>query len=347
MKIKSLLSAVLGAALLFILSGCGEKKPVLHLYNWTDYVAPELIAEFEAEFNCVVVEDFFESNESMYAKIKAGASGYDIVFPSSYQVEMMKEEGLLLPIDAAQVPNLQYIDPFVRERFLIDPSMTYSVPYFMGTTGIAYDSSKVEDFEPTWAMYKREDLAGRITLLDDGREVLGAALKYLGYSLNTTNPEEINAAVEELLKWRENLAKFGTDDAKQGLDSGEFVMIQHYSGDMFQLIDENENIEYVLPKEGFTVWVDEMAILKDAPNPELAMAYINFIHRPDVAKRNMEYVWYKCPNTAIYDTIDEELKEDPAVFMPAEVLEKAELIRPLGEANRLYEAAWDRVVSGY
>ncbi len=344
---RSLLSLAAGglAAVALMLAGCGEKKPRLHIYNWSDYFAPEVLEMFEERFGVEVVYDVFESNEAMYAKLKAGGGGYDVVFPSSYQAYIMNKEGMLLALDHAQLPNLQYIDREHLNRFAIDKELHYSVPYMSGTTGIAYRADRVGELDKTWGVFSNPEFAGRMTLLNDPREVIGAALKFLGYSLNTTDPNEIAQAVDVVLQWKRNIAKFAADEYKPGLASGEFHISQGYSGDIMQVMEENEDlpIEYFLPREGFSVWVDDVAILKNAPNPELAHQFINFLHDPEVAAINMEYIYYQCPNTAAYELIDEELRSDEMVFLSEEDLGHGELIQPLDEEDRLYMEAWARI----
>lgn len=326
----------------FLLAGCGGGPPVLHIYNWADYIDEGLLREFEQAHACRVVMDTFDSNEAMYAKLKAGATGYDLIFPSSYMVNIMHEQGMLQSIQPALVPNLEHIDRSYL-KFTMDPTMEHSVPYMIGNSGVGYLDSRVTLIEPTWAMLGRDDLAGRITLLDDMRETLGAALKYLGYSLNSTNEAEIAEAADTVIGWKEHIAKFDSDQYKNGLASAEFLVVHGYSGDVLQAMEENEDVGYVVPEEGTSIASDDMVIPGDATNVELAHAFINFIHTPEIAARNMEYVWYLCPNKAAYELLDDEMREDPAMFLPDEVIARSEAILDLGERNALYSKAWDRV----
>lgn len=336
-------TAIGGLTLLF--AGCGEQKRELHIYNWSDYFAEDTIPAFEQEFNCRVIYDKFESNESMYAKLQAGATGYDVVFPSSYFAYIMNQEGMLEPLDRSKLPNISNIDPRFIRKVALDKQMTYSVPFMSGTTGLAIRADRVDEYEASWHIYEREDLKGRMTLLNDPREVLGAALRTLGYSFNTTNPEEVAQAGELVKKWKANIAKFGSDEYKPGIASGEFFVSQGFSGDIMQVVDEAEEgaIVYVLPKEGFSFWADDMTILKDAPDKELAYAFINYLHRPEVAAKNMEFNYYLCPNSAAYELVSDEMKADEMVFLPADVLENGEQIMPLGEKDRIYQEVWSNV----
>ncbi len=334
---------LLAVAMLVAASGCRqETRSVLHVYTWADYIKPELVERFEQENRCRIVIDTFDSNESMYAKIKAGASGYDVIFPSSYMVRLMHEQGMLQPLDRSKLPNLQHLDPDYL-KIAMDPTFDHSVPYMLTYTGLAYLKSKVTDFQPSWAMLDRADLAGRVTLLNDMRETIGAALKFLGHSLNTKDEKELEAARDVVIRWKKNLAKFENEQYKTGIASGEFVMVHGYSGDIFQVAEETPDIAFVLPKEGFSVSCDDMVIPKDAPNAPLALAFINFLHDPQVAAENTEFISYLCPNSASYALLPEEVRQDPVLFPPPEVKAKGEVIADLGETNKLYTRVWDEI----
>lgn len=349
MKIARPLLIALCAAL--ALSGCSKKDPakILHVYTWSDYLEESVISRFEEQFDCTVVVDTFDSNEALYAKLKAGADGYDVIFPSSYQAYTMRREGMLQNIDRTRLPNLRHVDPKYLARHAIDKSMSYSVPYMTGSTGIGYRVSALgEDFEPSWTLFDRADLKGRSTILNDMREAIGAALKSLGHSANTTNPDEIAAAAEVVKRWKGNIAKLENEGYKAGLASGEFKLVHGYSGDILQVIGEDESgdIAYCLPREGFIVWADDMAIPTGADNVPLAESFINFLHEPEIAALNINYLAYVAPNTAAYELVDEEIRADETIFIPAAMLEKAETIFPLGEETRaLYLKAWDQILA--
>jgi spermidine/putrescine transport system substrate-binding protein len=337
--------AVIGGAVL--LSSCSRfGKPVLHVYNWSDYMDPDAIALFEERFNCRVVIDTFDSNEAMYAKLKAGSTGYDVIFPSGYQAVMMWEEGMLLPLNLENLPNLRHIDRTFVERFGIDKEYKYSVPYMSGTTGIAWRASAFDDeVEASWNMFANEAMRGRMTLLDDMRETLGAALKSLGFSLNSRNPAEIEAAGQLVRQWRANIAKFESEGYKPGIASREFLVVHGYSGDILQVMAEEDDVVFGVPREGFTVWLDDMAIPATADNVPLAEAFINFMHEPEIAALNMNFNYYASPNKAAYALIDEELRNDPTVFISDDLLQNAEVILPLGEDIALYIRVWDAIKS--
>lgn len=330
------------AALALLPAGCSRPQPVLHVYTWADYIQPELIRQFEAETGARVVIDTFDSNEAMYAKIKAGASGYDLITPSSYMVSIMDKEGLLQPLDHARLPNLRNVDPEYL-AIALDPQMKHSVPYMLTNTGIAYLSSKVPDFQPSWAAFDRADLGRRVTMLNDMRETIGAALKFLGYSLNTTSDRELEQARDVVIRWKRNLAKFENEQYKSGLASGEFVMVHGYSGDIVQVQSENEDIAFAAPREGTSVSCDDFVVPKRAKEVALAHAFIDFLHDPRRAAANSEFIGYLCPNAASYPLLPAEFRANPAVFLDPEVKAKSEVILDLGDDNVKYTRIWDQI----
>jgi spermidine/putrescine transport system substrate-binding protein len=325
-----------------MLAGCGPAKPVLHLYNWADYISPELIRQFESDNRCRVVTDTFDSNEAMFAKLKAGATGYDLVFPSSYIVGIMRAEGMLQPIQRERVPNLANLDPAYM-RIVADPQFTYSVPYMISNAGLAYRKSRCPDFIASWAMLDNAAYKGRMTMLNDMRETIGAALKFLGCSLNSTNAQEVAAARDVVIRWKRNLAKFENEQYKNGIASGEFLVVHGYNGDICQVIEENDDIVYAAPKEGVSLACDEMVIPKDARQVELAHRFINYLHEPAVAAKNIAFVFYLCPNVGAYALLDEETRADESIFLPEAIQSRSESIRDLGVQNALYIRAWDEI----
>ena len=326
-----------------LLGGCGQSAPkTLHVYTWADYIKPELVQRFEKEHGCKVVIDTFDSNESMYAKLKAGASGYDVITPSSYFVSIMAAQGMLLDLDHAQLPNIQNVDPGYL-HLAIDSAMTHSVPYMLTNTGIAYLKSKVKDPVDSWAMFDRGDLKGRTTMLNDARETIGAALKFLGYSLNTTDSLELEKAKDVVIRWKKQLAKFESEQYKSGLASGEFLVAHGYSGDILQAQLENPDIAFIAPREGLSIACDDLVILKDSKQAALAHAFIDFLHQPDVAAENSLAISYLCPNAAAYAKLPPDFMNNPAVRLSPEVEAKCEVIRDLGPDNAKYTRIWDLI----
>jgi len=326
-----------------VLAGCARPGPrTLHLYTWADYIKPEVVQRFEKENGCKVVIDTFDSNEAMYAKLKAGASGYDVVTPSSYMVAIMAQQGMLQDLDRRKLPNLANVDAEYL-KIALDPEMKHSVPYMLTNTGFAYLGSKVKDVEPTWAVFDRADLKGRMTMLNDMRETIGAALKSLGYSLNTTDERELEQARDVVIRWKRNLAKFESEQYKSGIASGEFLLVHGYSGDVLQARSENADVAFVAPREGLSVACDDLVILKGARAVELAHKFIDFLHDPGVAAENSVFISYLCPNAAAYPRLPEEFRNDPAVKLDPAVQAKCEVIRDLGPDNAKYTRVWDQI----
>lgn len=315
----------------------------LHVYTWADYVSPEVVEKFEDKHNCRVVIDTFDSNEAMFAKLKAGAAGYDVIYPTSYMIEVMDAEGMLLDFDAAQLPNLKFVDPSVLEK-IHDRKMKRSVPYTVGYAITACRKDKAP-LIASWTVFENASLAGRMTLLDDMRETIGAALKSLGYSINTREDKQLEEAQEVLLKWKKNIAKFDNEGYKAGLDSGEFLLVHGYSGDLFQVMQENDKVALLIPKEGVTMSCDEMVIPKTAKQISLAHAWINFLLDPAISAENMEWMGYLCPNTEALKKVSPEFLHNPAVTIPDDIKAKSEVIQDLGNDLAKYTKVWDVVKS--
>lgn len=346
-SVSRLFITLLVALGVFALTSCAPKKNTLNIYIWSDYMADGLFDEFAAANDCEVVVDYYDSNEVLHAKLKGGATGYDLIFPSSYMIRMMAEDGLLRKLQHENIPNIKNLDPIFVGNVSIDKKMVYSIPYMTGATGLAYRKDEVENFEASWRIFERADLAGRMTLLDDPREVLGVALKVLGHSLNTTDSAAIEAAADLVITWKQNIAQFASEANKAGVASKEFYVVQAWGGDIQQIIDENgdPNLGFALPQEGFPMWEDTMAIPSSADNVELAEKFINFMHDPVVAARNIEFNSYLCPNWASYNHLSEEVLQNPIVVIPKNLLAKGEQIQDIGADLAKYTAAWDRVKS--
>ncbi len=334
-------SAAVAAGLLPSCKGGGAKQ-ALTVFTWADYLSDDAAASFEKAHDCKLVIDTFDSNEAMIAKIESGATGYDILVPSSYAVKELDTKGLLQPLDHALLPNLANIDKEYLGR-AIDGEMKVSVPYMMAPTCAAYLKSKVPDAEPSWGLYSRGEVKGRATLLDDMREVLGAALKSLGHSLNSTDPAELEAAAQLAIQWKENIAKFENEQYKSGIASGEFYLVHGYAGDLIAAQDENEDIEIVVPHEGSSFPCDDLCIPKSAKNTALAHAFINHLCAAETAAENMEWIGYRAPNTAAYGHVSEDFRGSAILFPPDELFAKCESIAYLGDKLPLWTAAWEKV----
>lgn len=336
MKLLPLLVALLATAV------SASAQTVLNMFTWADYINPDLVTKFEEAHKCKIVIDTFDSAENMYAKLKAGADGYDVVVPTSYMQKVMQAEGMLLKLDPAKIPNIKHIDPALLQR-LPDSKMETAVPYKISYNVIAFRTDKIDDLKPTWASFARTDLKKRVTLLDDMRESLGAGLKSLGYSLNTRNEKELAAARDVVIGWKKNIAKFDNEGYKSGIDSGEFHLVQGYSGDLWQVTQENSKVKIVVPVEGTSIACDELVILKGARQPGLAHQLINFLCDPAISAENMQWTGYVCPNPAALKLVEPDFLKNPAVSLDPSIRTKCELIEDLGEDLAKYTKVWDEV----
>ncbi len=326
----------------------------LHIYTWCDYIAPDVLTSFEKALGVTIVVDTFDSNEAMYAKLKAGGTGYDIIMPSSYQIESMAREGMIDELDHAKIPNVRKnFDPsFARQ--ILDPSFKYNVPYAVTYTGFAYAKDRIPEGADvnSWAILGNPALKGRISLLDDIREVIGGGLMYLGYSINSTDPKEIDAAVAQVLKWRANVRKFDSESYKTEVPGGATYLGHGYSTDTTQVIvgdDEagapaRDDIGFALPKEGYTIAFDEMVVASGAKRKDLAYAFINYIYDGDVAAANMDYICGPNPVKPGIEKLDPDYRS--LIVLSDEQLKNGQVLKGFAdnpEALELYNKAWDRI----
>lgn len=343
MKRRHFITSATGALAATTLTRCAKSdRPTLRVYTWADYLSPDLAKKFEKAHNCTLQIDTFDSNEAMYAKLTAGATGYDLLTPSSYMVKTLVREKKLSPLDHAQLPNIKHLDAAYLKRAL-DPTMAHSVPYMMAPTCLAWLKSKVTDPVPSYSMLDRADLKGRITLLDDMREVLGAALRSHGHSLNSTDATQLAQARDTAIRWKRNIAKFENEQYKSGIASGEFHLVQGYAGDLLQVAEENGDIEVQIPREGSAFSCDDLCILTSSTNQKLAHAFINFVTDPANAVVNMNFIAYRAPNSSAYQMLSEDFRGNQALFPEAEVFAKCEPIDDLGDALALWTKTWDEV----
>lgn len=333
------------------LVSCSRKK-VLNVYTWCDYFAPSLLTEFEKQFDCRVQINIFDSNEMMYAKLQAGSSGYDVIVPTHYFINKMAKSGLIVKLDQSQLPNLKHVDPMIMEKLGADIT-SYAVPYLMSYTGLGYNKSKIKDFEPSWNIFQREDLKGRMTLLDDYSEVIGAAMLTQGLTQAEVNdPEKGAAAKEKILKqvltWRPNVIKFENEQYKNGLAAGEFLVVMGYFSDIGQVVSNDpENLAFCMPKEGCLFSCDTLVISSNAKEPELAYAFVNFMHEPENAAVNIEEICAYSPNLPAVELLPEEVKNDPAIFIDPAIIARSEFLKELTqEEEDLYLELWSKIKAG-
>ncbi|GAB4425301.1 MAG: spermidine/putrescine ABC transporter substrate-binding protein [Anaerolineae bacterium] len=291
---------------------CGDPAQLseeVYMFNWSDYIDEEIFTLFEEECGVKVIQDQFSSNEDMIAKVQAGNSGYDIVVPSDYAVEIMIDQGLLAELDKDNIPNIANMKPETMGMFF-DPENKYSLPYQWGTTGLAYNVTAFPDGPPdSWAAIFEPDQvcknSGFVSMLDDERESIGAALKYLGYSYNDTDPAHQEEAKTLLLGQKDCLAGYNSDNFNQTLAAEEVMLAHAWSGGTALARDENENIAFVIPKEGGAIWQDNLAIPVDAPHKYTAEVFINYLLEADIGAMITNYNYYFTPNAAAEPLLDE------------------------------------------
>ena len=332
----------------------GGDGGTLHIYTWSDYISPDVLESFEKALGVKVAIDTFDSNEAMYAKLKAGGTGYDLIMPSSYQIKTMAREGMIDKLDHARMPNVMknFDKSFATQ--ILDNGFTYSAPYAVTYTGFAYVKDKIPEGAEvdSWSILGNEALKGRISLLDDMREVIGLGLMYLGYSINSENPAEIDAAVEQILKWRANVRKFDAESYKTEVANGATWLGHGYSTDITQVIigDEEsgaparDDIGFALPKEGFAIAFDEMVVASGARRKDLAYAFINYIYDGDVAAVNMDYICGPNPVRPGIEQLDEDYRS--LIILDAQTLRHGQILTSFDdkpEVQALYNKAWDRI----
>jgi spermidine/putrescine-binding protein len=349
MKVRA---AVLSAAAVFLLMlapvvartwPSGENLPQLNIYTWSTYNSPRVVQGFEREFHCKVNYDLYDSNEALLAKLQGGNVSYDLVVPSDYMVEILIRQGLLAPLDRSKLPTAwANIDP----RFLglpFDPHNNFSVPYAWGTTGLAYRADLVKEDVESWSVLFDPRYARHILLLDDAREVFGMALKKLGYSLNSTNPDEVRQARDLLLGEKPLVKGYNSSNFQEDLAAGDAWIAQAYNGNMTFVMRDEPNIRYVIPKEGGTISVDCACIPRTAPHKELAEAFIDYCHRPHVAALFVNDSGFNTPNRYDLKDIEPWLLRNPAVFPNPASLVHCEFMRDIGPAAQLYDQYWTEI----
>lgn len=314
----------------------------LYVYNWSYYTPDDVIAQFEQEFDCDVVLDYFASNEEMFAKMMAGGGqGYDIVFPSGDYVSIMMTLHMLEPIDLAKIPNAVNISDLVLSKATYDPQMTYSVPYFMGAAGIAVNKDMVKDYPHDWNIFGDKALAGRMCMMDDMREVMGDALAYLGYSVNTADPAQLEAARKLVNdKWKPNLTKFDAEGFAKSFASGEFWVVQGYAEAVFEELAENkwDKVDFFLPQDGGPMYIDSMCIPKGAKHVDLAHEFINFIHRPEIYAKFLDRFHFPA---SVNPAAEQYTTTKP--FYTVDMLANYELKEDLGANLETYNKIWETI----
>ena len=327
----------------------------LYVYNWGEYIDEDVISQFEEETGITVVYDLFETNEEMYPVIEAGAVNYDVVCPSDYMIQKMRENDLLAELNFDNIPNIAQIDPAYMEMSqAFDPENKYSVPYCWGTVGILYNTRLLDELgvpAPTkWADLWDERLSGEILMQDSVRDAFMVALKKDGYSMNSESKDELEQAKQELIDQKPLVQAYVIDQVRDKMIGGEAAVGVIYSGEMLYIQDEvanlglDYNLEYVIPEEGTNLWLDSWVIPKNAKNKENAEKWIDFMCRPEIAKANFEYITYPTPNKGAFELLDEDMQNNKAVFPDIDSLKDSEVYKYLGDdTDAIYNELWKEV----
>lgn len=307
----------------------GSKDTII-VYNWGDYIDPELITQFEEETGYKVIYETFDSNEAMLTKIKQGGTNYDIAIPSEYTINKMVKENLLEKLDYSKIKGIEHIDPrFLHQSF--DPENTYSIPYFWGTLGIVYNTKVYpEGYLKEWRDLWKPELKDSILFIDGAREMMGIALQTLGYSLNEKDETIVKEAGKYLKTLMPNAKAIIADEMKTYMIQGEANIAVTFSGEAAKMLNENEDLAYVVPSEGTNLWFDNIVIPKTVGNKEGAYAFINFMLRPEIAAKNAQYVGYATPNKDALALLPEEVTSDESFYPSEEAMEKMEVYENLG-----------------
>lgn len=336
--------AVAVAAMVLGLASCSKNDgKTLYLYNWTYYTPDEVLRDFEKEFDCRVKVDSYASNEEMYAKLRAGAKGYDIVVPSQDYVSIMLNQGMLHEIDQSKFTNRGNINPVVLEKATYDSEMKYAVPYYFGAAGVSVNKTKVPGgYERSWNIFADSKFAGHATMMDDMREVIGNALAYKGYDVNSLSDAELDDATDFIEKnWKPNLVKFDAEGFGKSFAAGDFWLCHGYAEVVYGEVPEDkwdETIDFFIPQEGGASYLDSMCILKDSKNVELASEFINYIHRPEVYAKFLDAFHFPC---FVNPAAEQYVTEKP--MYEASQMNNCTLKIDLGEGLDKFNERWQKI----
>ena len=338
---KCIMFLVLLGILFPMMTGCSDQE-TLYVYNWGDYIDESVLRDFEEEFDVRIVYETYATNEDMIVKIRSGGSRYDVAIPSDYMIERMINEELLREINMDRITNYHYIKEDLK-NLDFDPDNRYSVPYMWGTVGILYNTTMVDDVVDSWEILWDETYEGDILMMDSQRDSIGITLLKLGYSLNSRDEDELEEAKQELIRQKPLVLAYVVDEGKDMMVAEEAALAVVWSGDAVIMMEENEDLEYVIPKEGSNLWFDNMVIPTTSENPELAEEFINFMTRPEIAQRNAEYIGYSTPNLGAMELLDDEITGNPAAYPPDEMLENLEVFQDPGDFLSVYDRIWTEV----
>ncbi len=349
---KLLALALCGITCLTALAGCGSSNAQngeVYVYNWGEYIDPETLTMFEEETGIKVIYDEFDTNETMYPKVEAGSSAYDVICPSDYMIKKMIDNDLLQELNFENLPNAKANigAQYYEQSASFDPGNKYSVPYCWGTVGILYNKTMVSEPITSWSVLWDEQYADNILMQDSVRDAFMVALKLKGYSMNSMNEEELQIAKNALIDQKPLVQAYVIDQVRDKMIGGEAAIGVIYSGEAIYTQRENPDLEYVIPEEGTNVWIDGWVIPKNAPNKENAEKFIDFMCRDDIALMNFDYITYSTPNDAARELIeDEDIKNSSIAFPDLSQYQNLEVFSYLGEeGDELYNSLWKEVMS--
>jgi spermidine/putrescine transport system substrate-binding protein len=344
--LKGLGAAAIGISLVGKKSSAwAAEEPKLNFYNWDTYIGETTLEDFKDASGIDVNMSLFATNDELFAKLRAGNPGYDVIVPGSEFVERMIQADLLEPLDHAKIPNIKNVAPEFINDAPYDPGRKYSMPYTWLVIGVGYRKSKVKETPDSWKwLFDSDVYKGRIAVMSDASELFRNCFKYLGQSINSTSPELIKQAEAILIKQKPNIKSFHEDNGQDLLLSGEVDVVMEYNGDIAQIMAEDDDINFVVPKEGAMKQSDTLAIPKGAPHPENALKFINFILDAKTGKEIFETIKYPSPNAAATALMPASYKDNKVIFPPADVMAKCEYPRYLGaDFTRLLDEAMTRL----
>lgn len=318
----------------------GDAGPkTLHYFTWSDYVGPELLAEFERRHGVHVVVDTFSSNEELLAKLQGGATGYDVAVPSDFMAAIMIQQGLVAELDPTMLPNAATLEDHLQ-HLPFDPTNRYAIPYLWGTVGIGYDSAVISPAPDSWSVLWDPRYRGKISMLNDQREVFGVVLRSMGASMNTKDPRLIEAAKTRLLAQKPLVKAYASEHYDQLLASGDVVLAHGWGGPVARAMLDRPSIRYVVPKEGGTVWADCLVVLKSSAKKELATQFINYLLEPQVAARTAERLLFASANKGARPFVPPHILNNPAIYPPLDLVPRLEWMTDVGPVLRIYDRAW-------
>lgn len=341
---KKALSLILAAVLLILPLSSMAATETITVYNWGDYIDPDVLDQFEAETGIRVIYETFETNEDMYTKLSKAKASYDVICPSDYMVERMIREKLVQPINWENIPNAVQIQDRFR-NLSYDPDNAYSMPYTWGTMGILYNKTMVSEKPTSWKVLWDEQYADSILMLNSSRDTIAITLKALGYPLNSTDEAQLEEAKDALIEQSPMVLAYVVDEVKDKMIAGEAAIALVWSGDATYCMSENEDLDYVIPEEGSNIFFDAFCIPANAKNVSGAEKFLDYLCDPEIAKQNFEYVGYAIPNQGAIDLLGEEYLSSPVSNPPQELLDKCEIFEYLGESTRVYDSLWTEIIT--